>query len=155
MVRESGVARFDFTAPHRPYDQQSRIGAMLLDLVREVKYAIRSFARRPLLTGVILLTLGLGIGSNVAIFSVANTVLFRELPFEDPEELAFVWTRLRASTGNAIPIRYIGRPERASPAEGYHTAHAEQQARIVSEILAPATGREVAGGKRESAQGTR
>ena len=59
---------------------------------------------------------------------------------EEPRNMgawSFVWPRLRASTGNAIPIRYIGRPERASPAEGYHTAHAEQQARIVAEVLSP------------------
>jgi 2-oxoglutarate dehydrogenase E1 component len=77
---------------------------------------------------------------------------------EEPRNMgawSFVWPRLRASTGNAIPIRYSGRPERASPAEGYHTAHAEQQARIVSEILAPAPGREVGSGKRESARGSR
>jgi predicted permease len=67
---------------------------MIRDVLRDLKYALRSFARRPLFTGVILLTLALGIGSNVAIFSVANAVLFRALPFSDPEELAFVWTRL-------------------------------------------------------------
>jgi putative ABC transport system permease protein len=67
---------------------------MTVDVLRDVKYAIRSFARRPGFTSVILLTLALGIGSNVAIFSVANAVLFRALSFEDPEELAFVWTRL-------------------------------------------------------------
>jgi len=67
---------------------------MTRDVFRDLKYALRSFARRPLFTGVILLTLALGIGSNVAIFSVANAVLFRALPFENPEELAFVWTRL-------------------------------------------------------------
>jgi len=48
---------------------------------------------------------------------------------------SFVWPRLRASTGNAIPIRYIGRPERASPAEGYPAAHAAEQSRIVTEAL--------------------
>ncbi len=67
---------------------------MTRDVLRDLKYALRSFARRPLFTGVILLTLALGIGSNVAIFSVANAVLFRALPFPNPEELAFVWTRL-------------------------------------------------------------
>jgi len=67
---------------------------MIRDVLRDLKYALRSFARRPLFTAVILLTLALGIGSNVAIFSVANAVLFRALPFENPEELAFVWTRL-------------------------------------------------------------
>ena len=67
---------------------------MIRAVLRDLKYALRSFARRPLFTGVILLTLALGIGSNVAIFSVANAVLFRALPFKNPEELAFVWTRL-------------------------------------------------------------
>ena len=71
---------------------------MIPDVLRDVKYAIRSFARSPLFTGVIVLTLALGIGSNVAIFSVANAVLFRPLPFADPEELVFVWNRLPATT---------------------------------------------------------
>jgi putative ABC transport system permease protein len=67
---------------------------MMQDVLQDVKYAVRSFGRRPLFTAVILLTLALGIGSNVAIFSVANAVLFRPLPFKDPDQLAFVWTRL-------------------------------------------------------------
>ena len=70
---------------------------MILSVLRDAKYAVRSLARRPLFTAVILLTLALGIGSCVAIFSVANAVLFRALPFQDPEELAFVWTRLPAT----------------------------------------------------------
>jgi 2-oxoglutarate dehydrogenase E1 component len=79
---------------------------------------------------------------------------------EEPRNMgawSFVWPRLRASTGNAIPLRYIGRPDRASPAEGYHTAHAEQQTRIVTEVLAPlGAGREAtasARGKREAGRG--
>ena len=48
----------------------------------------------------------------------------------------FVAPRLRAAVGNSVPIRYVGRPERASPAEGYASAHAEQQAAIVAEALA-------------------
>ncbi len=70
---------------------------MTQDVLRDLKYAFRSFVRRPLFTAVILLTLALGIGSTVAIFSVANGVLFRDLPFKDPHELAFVWTRLPAT----------------------------------------------------------
>ncbi|HEX9886160.1 MAG TPA: ABC transporter permease, partial [Longimicrobiales bacterium] len=70
---------------------------MFSGLFGDVKYAIRSFGRRPLFTGVVLITLALGIGSNVAIFSVANAVLFRPLPYTNPEELALVWTRLPAT----------------------------------------------------------
>ncbi len=48
----------------------------------------------------------------------------------------FVAPRLRAAVGNTVPIRYVGRPERASPAEGYASAHSEQQAAIVAEVMA-------------------
>jgi 2-oxoglutarate dehydrogenase E1 component len=59
---------------------------------------------------------------------------------EEPKNMGawtFVAPRLRAAVGNAMPIRYIGRPERASPAEGYASSHSEQQARIVAEVLEP------------------
>jgi putative ABC transport system permease protein len=62
--------------------------------VNDIRYALRSFSRRPGFTAVVIATLALGIGSNVAIFGVANAVLFRPLPYEDPEELALVWTQI-------------------------------------------------------------
>ena len=67
------------------------------DVLTDLKYAIRSFAKRPYFTSVLLLTLALGIGSNVAIFSVADAVLFRPLPYESPGELALIWTQLPAT----------------------------------------------------------
>ncbi|MGE5750311.1 MAG: 2-oxoglutarate dehydrogenase E1 component [Gemmatimonas sp.] len=58
---------------------------------------------------------------------------------EEPKNMG-AWTyvspRLRVSTGNAMIVRYIGRPERASPAEGYASAHKAEQERIVSEVVA-------------------
>jgi 2-oxoglutarate dehydrogenase E1 component len=57
---------------------------------------------------------------------------------EEPKNMGawtFVSPRLRASTGNQLIVRYLGRPERASPAEGYHQAHMEEQTRIVNEVL--------------------
>jgi 2-oxoglutarate dehydrogenase E1 component len=71
---------------------------------------------------------------------------------EEPKNMGawtFVSPRLRGAVGNATPIRYVGRPERASPAEGYLSAHTEQQAHIVSEAL------KVASGQRPAAIGTR
>ncbi|MDE3172394.1 MAG: 2-oxoglutarate dehydrogenase E1 component [Gemmatimonadota bacterium] len=57
---------------------------------------------------------------------------------EEPRNMG-AWTyvspRLRASTGTQLPVRYVGRPERASPAEGYPSVHAREQARIVSDAL--------------------
>lgn len=63
-------------------------------LLHDLRYAVRSFSRRPGFTAVVVATLAIGIGSNVAIFGVANTVLFRPLPYADPEELALVWTQI-------------------------------------------------------------
>jgi 2-oxoglutarate dehydrogenase E1 component len=58
----------------------------------------------------------------------------------------YVAPRLRMSTGNALPTRYIGRPDRASPAEGYAEAHKKEQERIVTEVNAPV--QQVSGAKR-------
>ncbi len=58
---------------------------------------------------------------------------------EEPKNMgawSFVAPRLRASAGNALIIRYIGRQERASPAEGYFQSHQAEQARIVGDVWA-------------------
>jgi len=58
---------------------------------------------------------------------------------EEPKNMGawtYVQPRLRVSAGAALGVRYIGRPERASPAEGYTAAHTVEQARIVSTALA-------------------
>ena len=58
---------------------------------------------------------------------------------EEPKNMG-AWTyvspRLRVSTGNVMIVRYIGRPERASPAEGYQLAHKAEQDRIIAEVTA-------------------
>jgi 2-oxoglutarate dehydrogenase E1 component len=60
---------------------------------------------------------------------------------EEPKNMgawSYVSPQLRVATGNMLTIRYIGRSERASPAEGYSKAHEEEQKRIVAEVLNPA-----------------
>ena len=47
----------------------------------------------------------------------------------------YVQPRLRASIGTVTTLRYIGRPERSSPAEGYKASHNTEQARIVKDVL--------------------
>src|SRR5580765_5952579 len=66
----------------------------------EIRYGLRSLARRPGFTAAILLTLALGIGANTAVFSVVSGVLLRALPYPDPDRLAVLWLR---SPGINIP----------------------------------------------------
>jgi 2-oxoglutarate dehydrogenase E1 component len=47
----------------------------------------------------------------------------------------YVQPRLRASAGAAVGVRYVGRPERASPAEGFADAHQTEQARIIATVM--------------------
>jgi len=48
---------------------------------------------------------------------------------------SFVQERLHPLLPEGVTLRYAGRPERASPAEGYPAAHAAEQARIVGEAV--------------------
>lgn len=56
-------------------------------LLQDVRYAFRGLRRAPGLTAAVMVTLGLGIGSTTAIFSVVYGVLLRPLPFPDSERV--------------------------------------------------------------------
>jgi putative ABC transport system permease protein len=67
-------------------------------LVRELTGAARRLRRSPGFAAAAVLTLGLGIGVNTALFSVANAVLLRPLPFPHAERLVTVWELERSGT---------------------------------------------------------
>ena len=60
------------------------------NLFKDIRYGIRSLARRPGFTAVAVITLALGIGANTAVFTVLNAVTLRALPVKDPNRLVFL-----------------------------------------------------------------
>ncbi len=59
---------------------------------QDVSYALRAMRRTPVMTAAAILSLGLGIGANAAIFSLIDTIMLRYLPVRSPQELVqFAW----------------------------------------------------------------
>src|SRR5690554_5134647 len=89
-----------------------------MDQVRQdLRHAARRLLRRPGFAAIAILTLGLGIGANVAIYTVVRAVLLEPLPYAEADRLALVSTCARASSrvaGSRSPRR--SRSGRASPA---------------------------------------
>jgi 2-oxoglutarate dehydrogenase E1 component len=89
------------------------------------------------------------VGDIVDLYPNIDEVVWAQ---EEPKNMGawtYVQPRLRASIGTLTPLRYVGRPERASPAEGYKNWHDIEQARIVRDVLiyAPAAKRKAGAGR--------
>jgi hypothetical protein len=87
------------------------------DLVQDVRYTIRSLARSPGFTGVVVATLALGIGANTAIFTIVRGVLLRPLDYPKPDQLMYLTaeapaiggTRSALSAAEYIELRQMNR----------------------------------------------
>jgi predicted permease len=91
-ARRQALVRFGRVTQAVEHHREAR-GLPLLDVLgQDLRFTLRALRRDWAFSCVIILVLALGIGANVAVFSVVNTILLRPLPFHQPDRLAWFAT---------------------------------------------------------------
>lgn len=71
-------------------------GPMLEHLLKDIRFGLRTFAKKPGPIVVLLVTMAVGIGANTSIFTLLHSIVLKPLPYPDAEEIVQVWpTRSR------------------------------------------------------------
>jgi predicted permease len=89
-ARREAVRRFGNREAVHERSREERGVAPLDELARNLRFAARTLTRNPLFATTFILTLALCVASGTAVFSVADAVLWRSLPYPAPEQLAQV-----------------------------------------------------------------
>ena len=72
---------------------------MLDSIFQDLRYSLRSIVRQPLFSLLVIVTLGLGVGANSAIFSVVNGTLLTPLPYPGSERIVTLWEDFSSQGG--------------------------------------------------------
>ena len=107
------VAHFGGIDAVREDHRDVRRPTWLADFIADTRFAIRGLRRTPVASAAAIVTIALGIGANVAIFSAVNAVILQPLPFHEPDRLVMVteenlqrgWHRQRVSPANYLDLR--------------------------------------------------
>ncbi|MGQ0735808.1 MAG: permease prefix domain 1-containing protein, partial [Acidobacteriota bacterium] len=89
-ARTLALRNFGPMDKHKEEARDARGVSWLEELVADVRYGGRTLVKNPGFAVLAVLTIGLGIGSNTAIFSVINGVLLKPLPYENGHRLVLV-----------------------------------------------------------------
>ncbi len=102
-LRQARV-RFGNVAQAKELQRETRSLPFLETFLQDLKFTSRTLRRDRAFAAVVILVLALGIGANVAVFGVVNTILLRPLPFRDPDQL--VWFAANQGRGGLSEQTY-------------------------------------------------
>ncbi len=89
-ARRQAAISFGGVESTKEESHQQRPSFYIETVLQDIRYALRGFARNPLFTATILITLMLGIGATTAVFSIVDRILFRSLPYSHADQLVSV-----------------------------------------------------------------
>jgi predicted permease len=92
-ARRQALLKFGPVESLRESYHSERSLPVLESLLQDLRYALRTLARNPGFAVVAILSLALGIGASTSIFSVADAVLLRPLPYPQPDRILRIWEK--------------------------------------------------------------
>ena len=93
---------------------------MMMQILRDARLGLRLLWRQPSFTTVALLALALGVAANTAIFSIVHATLLAPLPYDNPDELVIVWSRIQNNRNSTAAGDYLDWVRLSRSFQGLH-----------------------------------
>jgi putative ABC transport system permease protein len=103
-ARRAARLRFGGIEQMKEEHRDERSFRWIETVLRDLRYGLASLRRTPGFTAIVVSVLALGIGANVAMFSVVDAVLLKPLPFPEPNRIVRVWEAPQPGVVNATSV---------------------------------------------------